>query len=152
MKGLSRTEVRGQSLFEVVLALAVIALIVIGVVALATNSIKNTTFSKNKTLATKYAQEANEWLRGQRDENISIFRSRVVTPFWCLPDLNWGIKNPCSAEDVVPQTLFVRNLSFLSSVEANKLIITATITVAWGDAAGYHEVKTITYFTDWRER
>jgi len=46
---------KGQSLFEVVVALAISALIIITLVSVVGNSIKNATFSKNKTLAANYA-------------------------------------------------------------------------------------------------
>ena len=68
----------GQSLFEVVVALAISTLVIIAVVSLAALSIRNTDFSKNKTLASKYAQDATEWLRGQRDADFDAFASNTL--------------------------------------------------------------------------
>ena len=63
----------GQSLYELVVAIAIMALFAMAVVSLATSSIQNSTYSKNQSLASSYAQEATEWLRGQRDANINNF-------------------------------------------------------------------------------
>src|SRR4030043_2346790 len=80
---------KGQSLFEIVLALAIATLIVVALVALASSAIRNSTFAKNKALATRYSQEATEWLRGERDTNWDIFATKALTPTWCLPSLSW---------------------------------------------------------------
>lgn len=56
----------GQSLFEVMFALSVAAMILVAVVALVATSIRNSTFSKNKALANKYASELSEWLKKEK--------------------------------------------------------------------------------------
>ena len=67
----------GQSLFELVVAIAISALIIVAMVSLAVNSIQNSNFAKNKALASSYAQEAMEWLRGQRDSGVDAFISKA---------------------------------------------------------------------------
>ena len=57
---------KGQSLFEVVFAVAVSALIITAIVILAGNAVSNSTFSRNKALAGRFVQEAIEWLRKER--------------------------------------------------------------------------------------
>ena len=42
----------GQSLFEVVFAIAVVAIIISGVVALSATTVRNSSFSRNNALAT----------------------------------------------------------------------------------------------------
>ena len=58
MKGFSRNS--GQTLVEVVLAVAVASLILVGLTRATTEALRNAQFAKNQSLATQYAQEAME--------------------------------------------------------------------------------------------
>lgn len=142
---------KGQSLFEVVLSLAVITLIIVTLVILASNSIRNANFSRNKTLATRHAQEALEWLRGERDEDFDAFHTRALTPQYCLPSLSWDDASvgSCSSTDFISNTILKREVSF-TIVSADN--IQAQIVVSWQDAQGDHEVRTTTNLTDWRSQ
>ncbi len=150
---------RGQSLFEVVVALAVSALIIMALVSLVSNSIRNANFSKNKTLAGVYVQEANEWLRGQRDSDVVTFGANIEDSIGiarCFNDLLWTNNAPCDEGDVISGTPFSRQITFgTSSVDVSgvmKTLTQADIVVFWTDSQGYHEVKSATNFSDWRER
>ncbi len=142
---------KGQSLFEALLALAVAALIIIAIVALATTSIRNASFSRNQSLTTRYAQEAIEWLRGQRDEDWDAFATRALTSPWCLKSLSWtdAIIGGCGSSGFISDTIFKREISFTILDASN---IDTTVKVYWEDAQGLHETKTVTTFTDWREQ
>ena len=143
---------KGQSLFEVVLALAVAALIIIAIVALATISIRNANFSRDQSLTTRHAQEAIEWLRGQRDEDWDAFYDRATTTsLWCLKSLFWTDAKigECGSSDFISDTIFKREISFTILNASN---IDTAVKVYWEDAQGLHETKTVTTFTDWREQ
>ena len=58
---------RGQSLVELVIVIAVVAIVVGGLVFATIASIRNATLAKNQAQATKYAQEALERVRTARD-------------------------------------------------------------------------------------
>lgn len=143
----------GQSLFEIVLALAITTLIIISIVSLTSTSIRNTTFSKSKTLASRYAQEATEWLRGERDTDFSAFETRTLTPLYCLPSLTWSSATigACTSGQEIANTPFRREVAFTSSVINGKTLIQVSIRVYWSDAQGLHEVRSVTNFSDWRE-
>ena len=146
---------RGQSLFEVVMALGVIAVITVGVVSLSVNAIRNAAFSKNKTLAGRYAQEATEWLRSQRDTDFKAFYDHAtVFTTYCLPALGWSITRSCNSSDSekITGTPLFRLISFSTTTISGKVVIQADIKVYWTDAQGYHEVRSATSFTDWRQR
>lgn len=145
---------KGQSLFEVVVAIGISALIIVAVVSLVTNSIRNATFSKNKSLASKYAQDAIEWLRGQRDLNASTFQNNSLITNWCLSDLSWAHSAKCDPTvDFIGDTIFIRDLTFSTPPDpSGKTITYATVTVSWVDSQGTHSVISATEFTDWRER
>ena len=140
---------KGQSLFEVVIAIGVIGIIIAGAVSLATTSIRNSTFARNKSLATRYSQEAIEWLRGQRDNNWVSFHTYTLSPTYCLDSLNWTKARVCNSGEVISGTILTRQVTFsnISNTSA-----TAMVTVVWSDSQGNHQVSTSTVYTDWRSK
>lgn len=126
---------KGQSLFEVIIALAISAIVITALVSLVSNSIQNAAFARNKTLAANYAQEATECLRSQRDSSFDSFLANAA-----------GICSPGAI------TLFTRNIILTSSISSGKTIIEADVSVSWTDSKGDHEVKSVTNFSDWRQR
>jgi len=141
----------GQSLFEVVVAVGVFALIIAAIVGLATSSIRNTTFSRNNALATRYSQEAVEWLRTQRDTDWESFHTNAsaVPPTYCLKDLSWADIDDCDPQDAIAETTLFRQVDFSDVTDTS---VTATITTSWTDSQGTHQVEISTEFTDWRSR
>ncbi len=140
----------GQSLFEVIIALAVAAIVIVAVVGLTANSIRNASFSRNKTLASRYASDAVEWLRSERDSDIDNFLSNSALPY-CLPTLSWDLARVCNDDDVIVGTPFIRAVSF-SNTSGVTTIVEATVKVYWEDSQGVHDFTTIANFTDWRQR
>lgn len=143
----------GQSLFELVVAIAISALIIVAIVSLTTNSIQNSNFSKNKALAATYAQQATEWLRGQRDSDINTFVTASQTSAWCLQNLAFTIPaaNPAAnCTDKITGTPFSRWVTFPPDLQAG--VIEADIVVSWTDSQGIHEVINATNFADIRQK
>jgi len=143
---------KGQSLFEVVVALAISAVIIIALVSLVSNSIRNAVFSKNSTQASLRAQEAIEWIRGERDNDTAVFLTNVQIPTYCLVALNWNQTGSCQSDDLVTGTNFIREVNFSLSTISGKTLVQADVTISWTDSQGVHEVKNSTTFTDWRQR
>ncbi len=142
---------KGQSLFEVVLALALSTLIIVALVSLVSNSIRNSSYSRNKTYATRYTQEATEWLRGERDGDWDVFSTNFLfcpTPphVQCLDTLAWGKCDICGDTEFV-DNIFKREVSF-SDIETNS--VTVEVATYWTDSQGIHEVRSNTILTDWR--
>jgi Tfp pilus assembly protein PilV len=148
-----RKFLEGQSLFEVVLALGLATLIIVAIVSLATNSIRNTSFSRDKTLSTRYTQEATEWLRGQRDEDWDVFTANIIfcpaPPYTqCLDTLSWGDCGACGEDELI-ENKFKREVSF-TEVAADS--VSMEVRVYWTDSQGLHEVRNNTSLTDWRSQ
>ncbi len=142
---------KGQSLFEVILALALTTLIMVALVALVSNSIKNSAYSKNKTYATRHTQAASEWLRGQREEDWDVFSTNFLfcpTPphVQCLDTFAWGNCGTCSDTEFI-DNLFKREVSF-SDIATDS--VTVEVKTYWLDSDGIHEVRSSTILTDWR--
>jgi hypothetical protein len=148
---------KGQSLFELILAIGISALIIVSIVSLVNNSLQNAAFSRNEGVASKHAQGTTEWLRGQRDNRIDYFIARTATASWCLTDANltdssWNNQGVCGANEFITGTIFRRQLDFTRSVVGGKNIYRAVVTVTWTDSKGAHNVNSATDFTDWRQR
>ncbi|OGM23308.1 hypothetical protein A2961_04350 [Candidatus Woesebacteria bacterium RIFCSPLOWO2_01_FULL_39_21] len=137
---------KGQSLFEIVVAVGVIALIMVVVVSLSTSSVKTSTFARDKTEANKLAGEAIEWLRGQRDESWTTFNSNTDTSPRCFDSLDWSSTATCGASEFIVNTRFLREGSFTKTVEGVSLIIDATITITWTEPGGTHDIVVTTIF------
>lgn len=147
------SDCRGQSLFEVVIALAVSTAVIVGLVILATVSIRNAAFSKNKTLAARYSQETAEWLRGERDSGFDDFEGHALASAnWCMPELNWNKIGVCGDGDKISGTPFTRQVTFTVTIQDGKVTVEADVSVSWEDSQGSHIVKSVTGFTDWRQR
>jgi Tfp pilus assembly protein PilW len=142
----------GQSLFELVVAIAVSALIVVAMVSLAATSIKNSTYSKNRALASTYAQQATEWLRGERDADYNIFISKVenigTENEMCLNNLIW-MDSPIACNGTIEGTPFERYVVF-GLTSDSEVVVTADVVVSWTDSGGLHEVKNATNFSNWQ--
>lgn len=157
-----KKNISGQSLFEIILSLAISILIITSLVTLAANAVRNSTYSKNKTQATRFSQEATEWLRGERDADWdTLYAKAGVNPpqLYCLKTLVWAdasIGTGCTSSQVIPTTVFKRELSFERRTVIvgglTKNIIDASVKVYWQDAQGIHEVRSATSFSDWREQ
>lgn len=141
----------GQSLFEVVIALGVITIILVSLVILASLSISNATFSKDKTLATRYSLETIEWLRTERDASWDTFVTEAATPTWCVPSLSWSAASAgsCSSGSNISGTVLKREIYF-SIIDPNTVQV--TVRVYWTDAQGSHESRTTTTYTNWRNK
>ncbi|OGM21054.1 hypothetical protein A2714_01845 [Candidatus Woesebacteria bacterium RIFCSPHIGHO2_01_FULL_38_9] len=145
--------VRGQSLFEVVIALGVMSFILVGIVSLAGTSIRNSTFSNNNALASKYTQEGMEWIRQERDTTIwSTFSARdadnspspQTATSYCISGLTW-VSGPCGSTTITG-TIFTReaDLTWVNSDTTD-----VDVRVSWTDAQGTHTVRSSTLFTNW---
>lgn len=122
----------GQSLIEVVIALAVAIVAILALVRATVTSIRNADFARNRALATKYAQEALEKVRSYKVEHTwqdftdnceSIPLDSPPSPF-SAPSLACSLP----AED----TCEVR------------------VTVSWTDASGLHQSELVTRLTNWK--
>lgn len=150
---------KGQTLVELIMAVAVGTVIVTAIVAITTLSLRNSEFAKTDIQATRYSQETIEWLRIERDKNwTTLFgKSGVNAQTYCLPTLTWPqAAGPCLASQVISGTVFKREVSLSNrdleaGVPGNETI-EAQVTVTWTDNSGTHESKLSTQLTDWQKQ
>lgn len=143
LKGLQE----GQSLFEVIVAMAVAAIILTALVSLSTKSVANNDLASTSQSATLYAAEAANFLRGQRDTNWITFSAFADgTTEYCLKDLSIGLQDVVC--DYLPGTILKRTVILMPDTNPPKSI-QAIIKVSWNDKTGYHEERVVTNFTNW---
>lgn len=143
MKDLLPVPKNGQSLIEALIAMSAAVLIIGGLLVAVTVSIKSAQFSRNQTLATKYANEGMEAVRSIRDRSWALLvygnYGLQVSGQWSFasnPDTPAvGFTRVVKVEDVAP-------------VDANKKKV--TVTVSWSDASGTHKSELVSYFTKWQ--
>lgn len=101
----------GQSLIEVMVAVSISMVVLVGLLSITSLGLTNSELSRNKTRGNEYAQEAVEWLRGQRDANWNTFYTRAPGTY-CLNTLAWQ-SGACSAGTVINDQydLFTRQIT-----------------------------------------
>lgn len=156
----------GQSFFEVLVAIAVISGVLVSLIGYVATSLNNNTFAKNSSSATRFSQEAIEWLRGERDADWIQFKTYAASSaIYCLSDsppispASWSIRGNCSALQTIPGTIFRREGSFtcyvnpptiISCANASVTTIQAQVTTYFTDGKGRHNYTDTTYFTNWK--
>lgn len=146
---------KGQSLLELVVVIAISVILITAITKLSTVSVKNSTSSQDKAAAVRYAQEAIEWLRGERDNSWATFFGNSTTggSTWCLNALSWN-SGACGALEIITATNFKRQVLLtrkdLDSSVAGYETVEAAITVSWPDGSGTRQTVITTQFTDWR--
>ncbi|HWA51758.1 MAG TPA: LamG-like jellyroll fold domain-containing protein [Patescibacteria group bacterium] len=136
---------KGQSFFEVVVAMALISLVLIAIVSLAAVSIRASVFSRNQTEASRFTQQAIEWLQSERDANWTAFVGHTTSSIWCLDSLYWQKAGTCDSSSLISGTVFTRSASF--TVNTNSTI-TAEVSTTWSDAQGKHTVPVTVVFSN----
>lgn len=130
---------KGQSLVEVIVALAIALLVILALVRVTVISMRNASFARNQALATQYAQEAMEWIRSQRDEDWG----NLAEGTYCLSDsLSWSTGS-CS---YTLEGIFKRE-AVLTPQEADKFEV--LVTVSWAEASETHQSELTSYLTKW---
>lgn len=124
---------KGQSLIESVLALAVIAIILSVIAVTVTSSLNNADFGKNQTISTQYAQQGLEILRKIRNSNYSAFAS--YSGNYCLAKGTSVLQhqNTCLTPLAPNVDEFIRSVSINQAPGCGPSVAKATVKVAWTD-------------------
>lgn len=130
----------GQSLIEVIVALAVAVLVILALVRVTVTSIRNSGFARNRALATRYAQEAIEKVRAFRDQNSWQFFTASCESIPESPPSPFTLSPP--PDCYIPET--TNNCS--ESADSCEV----KVTVSWTDAQGTHKSELTTRLTNWK--
>lgn len=140
----------GQTLVEVVVSIFVISLILIALMSAVNFSLTNTQYAKNKAIATKYAQEAVEWLRSERDSSWNTFynRSSIAGRTYCVKSVpSWPMtEGVCNSGDYINNTYFLRQI-VLTRSGADKVLI--NVNISWSQGSRTPSINIGTFLTKW---
>lgn len=140
---------KGQTLVELVVVLAVVGMIVTGVVSIAAVSVRNARFSKDQASASRYAQEAMEWIRQERDTSWSGFYNRRDRTY-CMPTLSWSQTSGCNSDQFISNTQFIRTATLAPLTPLDENSVQVDVSVSWSDARGSHQSRMSTVLTSWK--
>lgn len=139
----------GQSLVEAVVATALVTLVLIGLVSAITYSMGNAQYARNKAQATKYAQEAVEWLRIQRDASWTVFYGGSSGNVACLSTLTWppaSIPPTCNPISGDNYDFFTRTVQ-LTRLSTDKIKV--AVEISWPQGSRSPKVQLDTFLTRW---
>lgn len=156
------SNVKGQTLMEVVVAVAVGILVVAALVFATIFSLRNANFAKNQAQSTKFAQEGIEQVRSIRDRDGAVFFTHSGGSTSKFSDL-WSVRlsdscTPCfftlvSSSNNLNQAA-AQSFETLTNAMQRQVQIsddvnfdkekTITVVVKWSDFAGPHESKLTT--------
>lgn len=136
---------RGQSLAEIIVTIGIVALLVTGVVAATTTSLRNNQAGRVRSLAVQYAQEGIELTRELRGAGWSDFQA--YSGLWCL-DKNRTWTQAVGTCEVNIDGVFTRSVTFTWNATDERMEV--TVTVAWNDAGIPRSTTLETYLTDWK--
>jgi len=140
---------RGQTLLEIVITIAIVAILVTGLVGAATSSLRFSQESRERSSAVKYAQESIELVRNMRD-SLSwpefLEYSGSGSQSWCLnADNIWTLKGGMECDPIDTGSRFRRSLTFIWSDPLMHVVST----VSWNTAGQEFFTELQTHFTQW---
>jgi type II secretory pathway pseudopilin PulG len=153
----------GQTLIEMVVAVGMVSLVLVAIVAGIAISIRNSRFSKNKALATRFAQEGIEKFRFYRDEFgwIPFFETingQSVGGYveYCFDDFPTGLEDISdSLGNCTTETISGTEYTRYAQVNVTTLpsdFVDILVGVTWIEGAAPHSVELTTRLNDWTKK
>ena len=144
----------GQVLIEAIVALAVVAFVLTGIVTALIASVNNSTFAKNQNLATNFAQEGLDFMRDQKENDFNSFSSLgTLDSEYCLGPNDTTIASGNSCIEKI-ETIFTRKIYVDSSsgISCDAGVFVSSV-VSWNDSrcdssAECHKVELDSCFLD----
>lgn len=126
-------------LVELLIALGVATLAIVGLVSITTRSISNAGYSKRQSTATAYATQAMEWIRSQKNTDWKNLTDHIGVTY-CLNSLAWTTG---SCPKVLDSGTFSRDAVISSPAPGQ---IQAVVTVKWSEASKDFSAKQTSVF------
>lgn len=135
----------GFSLIEVLVFTAILGLFFVAAISVATYNLQNMKVQEHKILATRYAEEAVEWVKKEKEDDWSVFitRGSLGGTTYCLDSLSWS--TPASCLDFDLGLIYKRELLITNSGSPVDQVET-TVTVSWQDMGTVLSVPIKTVF------
>jgi Tfp pilus assembly protein PilV len=140
---------QGQSLVEAMVAVTVVTLVLTGLIYTMTFSLANTQIARNRTLITKYAQEANEFIRNYRDSGWNNLSSLVPTGAtkYCINDLASWILGTCGTGQIIGTNISREVVLTPNAIPPTQITVDLTLTSTEGSRTVSSQFTTV--LTNW---
>lgn len=153
---------RGSTLIEVLVAILIMAIVLTGLSAALTYSLKNSAQADYRQVATRHAQDVIEILRKERSEMgwtdfVDAFKSATYNgETICVGTTQNSFEAPnqfttgtCTGNLTVAQSPATFTRSFRrTGVTTNDNLVVVEVTVSWNDGAGTRDVRLVQEFRD----
>jgi len=141
------THKKSFTLIEVLIFVTILSLFFVVAAAVTIASLRNLKVQEHKILATRYAQELLEWLRGEKEADWNQFVTHNGT--YCFnssPITSWGSRGNCSGYGL--NNLYKREVTL--TVQGNPAYqVNVSITVLWQELGQTYQIPINTVFTVW---
>ena len=145
-----RKKNKGFTMMEVLIFVSILSLFFVTAAAITTASLRNLKIQEHKILATRYAEELLEWLRGEKeaDWNQFILKASLSYCFNTSPINTWPSSGTCSTYSL--DNLFKREANLTSQTLGGATQqVNVSITVEWQETGNTYQVPINTVFTVW---
>jgi type II secretory pathway pseudopilin PulG len=135
------------TLIEVLIFVTILSLFFVTAITITVVSLRNLKIQEHKILATRYAEELLEWLRGEKEVDWNLFTTKSDT--YCFnssPISSWGNLGNCSSYSL--NNLYKREV-VLTSYGIPPYQVNVSITVSWQELGQTYQVPINTVFTVW---
>lgn len=138
---------KGFSLIEVLVFITILSLFFVAAMAVTTYSLRTMKINQYKILASHFAEEGLEWLRGQKEDDWTTFTaldSSLGSATYCISTLNFSSPGECGenytlgAPQIFKREVVLENIPDASNPDQ----VNATVTVFWEGGTDV-EVKTV---------
>jgi prepilin-type N-terminal cleavage/methylation domain len=141
------THKKSFTLIEVLIFVTILSLFFVAATTVTIVSLRNLKVQEHKILATRYAQELVEWLRGEKEIDWNQFTTHTGT--YCFNSsqiTSWGSRGNCSGYGL--NNLYKREVTL--TVQGNPAYqVNVSITVLWQELGQTYQVPINTVFTVW---
>lgn len=140
---------QGQTIVEAIVVLGVVVLLVTGLIAGTTSSLRSVQAGRTRSVALKFAEQGMEFIRNLRNQQWSTFQSN--SGLYCL-DSSMTLTElafpPCTINITTPEGAFARSINFTWDNIDEKMTVVATVSYIEGSQS--KNVTLTSYFTNWK--
>ena len=140
---------KGFSLIEVLVFVTVLSLVFVAAMAVVTYSLKTMKINEHKILASHYAEEAMEWVKGQKEDNWVEFTAHDAaagTAIYCINGLDFIDAAECGEFYALGSPAIFKRELLLENVpdSATPDRVDATVNVYWLEGGKDYNVSVST--------
>lgn len=138
---------KGFSLIEVIIFVSIISVVFILAVTITVGVLRQLKVNEHKILATRYAEEAMEWIRDEKEVDWTIFTAKGGKTYCLNTALNWNNQSNCSSTYSLDS--YYSRIATLTSKSVSGVVyeIDVDVKVQWQEGGNTYSVPVTTALT-----